>query len=339
MPAVPTLTNADGQSFPEMSSIAREQWHDESTWVMDRLIPVVPSRIPFRRLTKWDFAQVLPTIKRFLRARGDVGPLVGTIKPDYEDFFVDQGQLRMAVTQEEIDEATEQGYPDRPWEIRTRLTVSGLRLANELAGVPYFTPGSTEFTAAEAVAVAAPFNWHDDATPQIGETIKGGVAEFVRKFGRKPNGFIIDQDTDTWFLEKLTEERKVSIQVGDFGVIPDLLPSANGVRIAGMLGVVPGARKEGTPGDSVFTPEWAWGEYPYFTMFYSPVLENGGDWNEVGDAYVFNGEYRPDGEVPLEVRTWQDSDFAANKLWKGRINFNRALKPLKPLCMSFTGIR
>lgn len=334
---VPNIALHEGTQFPEMTMISNEQWDDETGYVADRLAPVTPSARQFRRITVWPLEELLQPLKNRLRARNDVGPLLGATKPDYRDFYVDQGQLRFELSQEELNDAANDGNPDRPWMTRTRLATSGLRLSVELGVKPFFTPGTSEFTGAGAIGVASPKNWEIDAEPQIGKAIKGLANDFLLEFKRPPNYFLIDKGSDTWFLERLAEERKVVVQVGSMQQTADLLPSADGVEIAGMTGIVPGARKNTST--SAFDPAWVWSDYPYFAVGYSPTL-GGQEWNETGDAYIFQPEFRPPGrEVGLEVKRMQDPMFPMNGKWHGWIDFNRSIEVHKPMLMVLTGIR
>ena len=344
MSTVPQLTNAEGQMFPEMSVISTEQWDNETGYVADRLAPVFPSQRPFRRVTEWPLEDMLVSLKNRLRARGDVGPKLGTTRPKYRDFYVEQGQVRWELPQEELDDAAADGFPGRPWEVRTRLATSGLKLSVEQGIKPYFTPDSTEWNALGATTVDAESNWELDPNPGIGKQIKALATAFALKYKRPANFFLIDKTTDTWFLDRLAEERKVQISVAGYRSIPDLLPSADGVVIADMTGIVPGAKVNSTPG-SVFTPEWVWGDLPFFIIGYSPTLD-GSAWNGVGDCHIFQPELLPPmNGAPLQVMRMTDPMFGMNKLHHGWIDFNRDIQHMesngtpRPLVMAYRGIR
>jgi hypothetical protein len=327
----PTLSNAQGQIFPQMTAIRAEYWQTDTRWVGNRIAPVFQVSLPLARMTRWSAADALPTLQGgLLRAKGDTGAQIGIQAPTYEDFFINEGMLTSIVPLREVHEAPPVD-PDRPYRVRTKMATGFLLLENESRVKDYYDPTNPLFPAAQLVASSGNWQTYNPATSEIiSDDLLAGVVRFTQYAnGQRPNFLIIDQLTDTFFLRRLSRERNTLVALGGYaGATPDILPSADGRTVAGMQIIVPGALKETTPMDAVYSPDYVWGNFPYAVLGYSPTLD-GRLWDQTGDAYIANAEYVPDGESAYE--TYRQTDpVIMNKrdfMWW---NFNRLLKLIKP---------
>jgi hypothetical protein len=327
----PTLSSAQGQIFPRMTAIRAEYWQSDSRWAGDRIAPVFQTSLPLVRITRWSAADALPTLQGgLLRAKGDVGAQIGIQAPTYEDFFINEGMLTSVVPNREVHEAPSID-PDRPWRVRTKMATGFLKLENEMRIKSYFDPTDPLFPSGQLVAASGNWQTYNPTTDKvISPDLKSAVVRFTQfANGQRPNFLLFDQLTDTFFLDQLSRERNTQVAISGYaGPTPDLLPSADGKIIAGMEVIVPGALRETTPQDAVYSPDYVWGSFPYAVLGYSPTLA-GGLWDETGDAYVANGEYVPDGENAYETYR-QEDPVLMNKRSFMWWNFNRQLKLLKP---------
>jgi hypothetical protein len=327
----PTLSNAQGQIFPLMTLVRAEYWQDDKRWAADRLAPVFQVTLPLVRITRWNAADALPTLQGgLLRAKGDTGAQIGIQAPTYEDFFINEGMLTAIVPDREVSEAPSID-PDRPWRVRTKMATGFLKLENEMRVKSYFDPTDPLFPVGRLVAASGNWQTYNPSTTQvIGPDIRQNKVIFSQfANGQRPNFLLIDQMTDTFFLQKLAQERNTFVALGGYGgTTPDLLPSADGRMVADMQVIVPGALRETTPQDAVYSPDYVWGNFPYAVMGYSPTLA-GGLWDQTGDAYVADAEYVPDGESAYDTYRQPDPVFMNKRsfMWW---NFSRQLKLLKP---------
>lgn len=324
-----TLSNAQGQVFPQMTAIAVQYWGDDTRWVADRLCPRFRTNLPNVRITRWSAAAALPSLQAgLLRAKGDTGAELGIQAPTYEDFFINEGMLTANVPNREASEAPTFD-PDRPFRVRTKMATGFLRLENETRVKSYFDPTDPLFPAAQLVAPSG--NWQT-YNPDVDSVISDDVIQNTLLFtkmsgGVRPNFLLFDGTTDSFFLRKISRERETRVAVNNYGEVPDLLPSADGRRINGATVIVPGAVHETTPSDAVYSPDYVWGDFPYAVLGYSPTLD-GSEWDQTGDAYITNGVYIPDGEQELE--TYRQADpVIMNKRSFMWWNFNRQIKSLK----------
>lgn len=328
----PTLSNEQGQIFPQMTMIRAEYWQNDTRWVGNRIAPVFQVNLPLIRMTRWSAADALPTLQGgLLRAKGDTGAQIGIQAPTYEDFFINEGMLTSVVPDREVHEAPSID-PDRPWRVRTKMATGFLLLENEMRIKSYYDPTDPLFPSAQLVAASGNWQTYNPTTDEIiSDDILANKVRFTQfANGQRPNFLIIDKLTDTFFLRKLARERDTRVAIGGYGgaQVPDLLPSSDGRVISDMQVIVPGALKETTPDDAVYSPDYAWGNFPYAVMGYSPTLA-GGLWDQTGDAYIANAEYVPDGESAFETYRQQDPVIMNKRsfMWW---NFNRQLKLLKP---------
>lgn len=338
MSTIPTPSNAQSQLNPEATGITVDYFSRDDRWINRRIAPVFPTTKRRVSLMRYLAADALPTEgQRLLRASGGTGIELPTQKPSRIEFLINGGQLTSLVPQEEIDEA-EDDQKNQPFNVRSIMAAGFLNLEMEMRVAQYFLPvGSSRypvtnanFPAANLVAASGNWQTYNPTTDRvIGQDIKGIVAAFDLQFGIKPNFAIIDDVTDTFFMDQLMKERNTSIAVGSYNQGGDLLPSANGMVVNGMTILVPGARSEGTPGDAVYSPQAAWGTFAYFIVGFSPTLVNGGEWNKVGDCYVAQADYRRPGSVAFQVNQQPDPLFGKNAVHHMWWDFERTEQVVK----------
>lgn len=349
MSLTPTLSNAQSQLNPEATGITVDYFTRDDRWINRRIAPVFGTTKRRVSLMRYLAADALPTEgTRLLRASGGTGIELPTQKPSRVEFLINGGQLTSVVPQEEIDEA-EDDQKAQPFNVRAIMAAGFLNLEMETRIAKYFLPiGSSRFPASNANfpsanVVAASGNWatYNPAADQvIGPDIKSIVAAFDLQFGIRPNFALIDDVTDTFFMDKLMKERNTSISIGSFSQGGDLLPSANGMVVNGMTLLVPGSRSEGTPGDAVYSPQRVWGTFPFFIVGYSPTLNGGSEWNKVGDCYVAQADYRRPGSVPFQTNQQPDPLFGKNPVHHMWWDFERTDEVVKAdLVMAIGPIR
>lgn len=338
MGTTPTLSNAQSQLNPEATGITVDYFQRDDRWINRRIAPVFPTTKRRVSLMRYLAADALPTEgSRLVRASGGEGIELPTQKPSRVEFLINGGQLTSLVPRDEIDEA-EDDQKAQPFTVRSIMAAGFLNLEMELRVAQYFLPvGSSRYPVTNANfpaanLVAASGNWQTynpaDAAV-IGPDIKSIVAAFDLAFGTRPNFALIDDITDTFFMDKLMKERNTTIALGSFNQGGDLLPSANGMRVHGMEILVPGARSESTPADATYSPQRAWGTFPYFVVGYSPTLVGGGEWNKVGDCYLAQADYRRPGSVPFQVNQQPDPLFDKNGLTHMWWDFERTEQVVK----------
>ncbi len=305
----PTLANFQSQLDPERTAITASYFETDGRWVNRRIAPVFGTSKRRAALTRWVAADALPIGgQRLIRADGGTGIELPTQTSTPVEFLIKGGQLASTVKRQEIDDA-EVGEKDQPYNVRAIMAAGYLNLEMELRIAKYFLPvGSSRYLSSNpnfpsANVVAASGNWatYNPVTTQvIGPDVKGIVATFALRYGVKPNFLLGDDVFDTFFMEQLMKERGTAIAIGNFRQGGDILPSCNGMIVAGMEIIIPGARSEGTPLDAVYSPERAWGTFPFAIVGYSPTL-GGQEWSKVGDVYVAQADYRKPGVVPFQV--------------------------------------
>lgn len=349
MATTPTLSNAQSQLNPEATGITVDYFSRDDRWINRRIAPVFGTSKRRVSLMRYLAADALPAGgTRLLRAEGGTGIELPTQKPSRVEFLINGGQLTSLVPRTEIDEA-EDDQKNQPFNVRAIMAAGFLNLEMELRIAKYFLPiGSSLYPASNVNfpatnLIAATGNWqtYNPATDQvIGPDVKSIVAAFDTAFGFRPNFAIIDDITDTFFMDKLMKERNTSIAIGSYAQGGDLLPSANGMVVNGMTILVPGSRSEGTPGDAVYSPQRAWGTFPYFIVGYSPTLATGADWNKVGEAYVAQADYRRPGSVAFQTNQQPDPLYDKNGLTHMWWDFERTEEVVKAdLVMAIGPIR
>jgi len=343
-----TVANWQSQLDPESTGITVDYFEKDERWINRRIAPVFSTGKRRASLMRYLAADALPTEgQRLLRASGGTGIDLPTQKPSRVEFFINGGQLCSTVPQEEVDEA-EDNAKEQPYQVRSIMAGGFLNLEMETRVAPYFLPvGSSRYPSVNALfpaanLVTASGNWqtYNPATDAfIGPDIKGIVAAFDLTFGIKPNFGIIDDITDTFFMDKLLKERNTTIAISSFQQGGDILPSANGRVVAGMELLVPGSRSEGTPLDAVYSPTKVWGTFPYFIVGFSPTL-GGQEWNKVGDCYVAQADYRRPGSLPFQTNRQPDPLFDKNHLTHMWWDFERTEQVVKAdLVMAIGPIR
>lgn len=349
MSTTPTLSNAQSQLNPEATGITVDYFTKDDRWINRRIAPVFSTTKRRVSLMRYLAADALPSEgSRLLRASGGEGIELPTQKPSRIEFLINGGQLTSIVPQEEIDEA-EDDQKNQPFNVRAIMAAGFLNLEMELRIAKYFLPigssrfpvANTDFPAANLVAASGNWQTYNPSTDRvIGNDVKSIVAAFDLAYGFKPNFAIIDDITDTFFMDQLMKERNTSISVGSYAQGGDLLPSANGMVVNGMTILVPGSRSEGTPGDAVYSPQRAWGTFPYFIVGYSPTLQTGAEWNKVGECYVGQADYKRPGSVPFQANQQPDPLFGKNPVHHMWWDFERTEQVVKAdLVMAIGPIR